>query len=574
MGEDKGCELMLTIKDILQIKSIEGIKIVAGHSGLNNQISVVNIIENPDVFDWLTSNELLLSTGYIFKDSTELQNKFIHELVENNCAGLCIKMKRYFDAIPQNMIELADKHGLPLLELPFEYTLSRVIAIINEKTNADYDAVNRRSLDLHNALFKIALEGGGIEQISAELSDTIHNPVLILDRDWNLLCYTDHKDNPSPLQEFLPLVKNRPVFPPEFTVAFPKYITEIKKSIKRTYYSQGQPYKCCIMPVSVSSNAYAYIVVLQTVRKLVEFDYTALEHVSTMLALDRIKAKEIEEVKHKIRQDFFDDLLAGNITSTETLHSLSAMHGLKVNYAYYCTVIHIEATQLENYTDMVYRKYEMEHMVKKCVNLIYGLSSNAGGELICYYRNQQIIILIGKNENKPPISVSDTKAFAQEVLQLLAQEMTKNHFLIGIGSQYKTLASLHRSFFEAQEVMRLMQRFNKDSRSIAHFEDYSVYHFLDSNIKPTEMETFFNKVLGGIHEHDQTMNTRFMSTLEYYFMYNQNVTEAAKAMFIHRNTFIYRIDKIKDLLNIDLKNSDELFEIQLALNLYRLLQRG
>lgn len=88
------------------------------------------------------------------------------------------------------------------------------------------------------------------------------------------------------------------------------------------------------------------------------------------------------------------------------------------------------------------------------------------------------------------------------------------------------------------------------------------------------METFFNKVLGGIYEHDQTMNTRFMSTLEYYFMYNQNVTEAAKAMFIHRNTFIYRIDKIKDLLNIDLKNSDELFEIQLALNLYRLLQRG
>lgn len=206
------------------------------------------------------------------------------------------------------------------------------------------------------------------------------------------------------------------------------------------------------MPVSVSSNAYAYIVVLQTVRKLVEFDYTALEHVSTMLALDRIKAKEIEEVKHKIRQDFFDDLLAGNITSTETLHSLSAMHGLKVNYAYYCTVIHVEATQLENYTDMVYRKYEMEHMVKKCVNLIYGLSSNAGGELICYYRNQQIIILIGKNENKPPISVSDTKAFAQEVLQLLAQEMTKNHFLIGIGSQYKTLASLHRSFFDTRKL--------------------------------------------------------------------------------------------------------------------------
>ena len=53
-----------------------------------------------------------------FKDSEESQNRVIHELAENNCAGLCIKMKRYFDRIPQNMIDLANKYGLPLLELP------------------------------------------------------------------------------------------------------------------------------------------------------------------------------------------------------------------------------------------------------------------------------------------------------------------------------------------------------------------------------------------------------------------------------------------------------------------------
>ena len=564
---------MLTVKDILNIKAIEGIKLVAGAAGLDNQISIVNIIENPDVFDWLTSNELLLSTGYIFKDSEELQNKIILELVENNCAGLCIKIKRYFDKVPRNMIDLADKHGLPILELPFEYTLSRVIAIINEKTNADYDAMNRRSLDLHNALFKIALEGGGIEQISAELADTIHNPVLILDRDWNLLGYTDHKDNEAPLRQMLPLVRNRPVFPAEFTEAIPKYISEIKKSIKRTYRYRDQAFKCRIMPVAVSNHVYGYIVVFQTIRILGEFDYMALEHVSTILALDRIKAKEIEEVKLKIKQDFFDDLLSGNFTSVETLHSLSDLHGLKVKYVYYCMVVHIEADKLEDYTDIVYRKYELEHIAKKCVGLIYGQSHKAIGELTCYYRNQQIIILIGRNEEKPPIAVSETKTFAQELLELLSMEMREVRFMMGIGSQYKTLPSLHRSFFEAQEAMRLMQRFN-DNRTISHFEDYSVYHFLDSNIKPVEMEAFFHKVLGVVHNHDQTANTRFISTLEYYFMYNQNITEAAKAMFIHRNTFIYRIDKIKELLSTDLKNADELFQIQLALNLYRLMVKG
>ncbi|WP_253806026.1 CdaR family transcriptional regulator [Paenibacillus sp. Cedars] len=212
-------------------------------------------------------------------------------------------------------------------------------------------------------------------------------------------------------------------------------------------------------------------------------------------------------------------------------------------------------------------------MVKKCVNLIHGLSSKANGELTCYYRSQQIIILVGKNESKPPVTVNETKAFAHELVELLTREMKKTRFLIGIGSQHKTFSSLHRSFFEAQKAMRLMQRF-KDIRIISHFEDYTVYHFLDFNIKPAEMEEFFHNTIGVIHHHDQTFNTNIISTLEYYFMHNQNVTEAAKAMFIHRNTFIYRVDKIKELLNSNLKNADELFQIQLALNLYRLLNKG
>lgn len=150
------------------------------------------------------------------------------------------------------------------------------------------------------------------------MADIIHNPLLILDWDWNLLCYTDHPDNKTPLEEFLPLQKNRPIFPSEFTEAIPQYVSEIKKSIQRDYDHKGQSFKCRIMPISVSSHVYGYIVVFQTVRKLTELDNLALEHGSTILAMDRMKAKELEEVKLKIRRDFFDDLLSGNITSTET----------------------------------------------------------------------------------------------------------------------------------------------------------------------------------------------------------------------------------------------------------------
>lgn len=563
---------MLTIKDLLQIKSIDGIKIIAGEQGINNVVSIVNIIENPDAFDWLSSNELLLSTGYIFKDNEELQNTIIKELAEINCSGLCIKMQRYFEQIPQNMIDHANKYGLPLLALPFEYTLSKVIAIINEKASGRYDLLNRKTLDMHNALFRIALEGGGIERISSELTDTINNPILILDRDWNLLHYTEVSQNQVPLKSCLTLVKNRHVFTREFTESIPQNISQIKKSIKRIYHAKDQDIKCRILPVAVANYIYGYIVVWQTVRELTEFDYIVLEQASTIVALDRIKTREIEEVKLKIRQDFFDDLLTGKITSVDSIQTLCDLHGLKSTYMYYCAIINIEPVELEDLEDIVDRKYELDRIAKKCVDIVYDFSSSAPGEITCFYRNNRIIILIGQSENKPSISVSEAKQFAIEIRTALVEKIKKTTFHMGIGRQYKTITSLHKSFAEAHEAIRLMQKFDSKG-NVSHFDDYSVYHFLDSNIKDMELEDFFLKQLGKIYEHDHAFGTSFMITLENYFAHNQNVSEAAKAMFIHRNTFIYRIDKIKEILNMDMKNAEELLQIQLALKIGKLLHK-
>lgn len=563
---------MLTIKDLLTIQSIDGIQIIAGEQGINNVISIVNIMENPDAFDWLSSNELLLSTGYIFKDNPELQNKIIKELAEINCSGLCIKMHRYFDRIPQNMIDHANKYGLPLLALPFEYTLSKVIAIINEKASGRYDLLNRKTLDMHNALFRIALEGGGLDRIASELSETINNPILILDQDWKLLHYTEISYNPVPLDSCLTLIKNRSVFTRDFTDSVPKNISQIKKSIKRIYQAKDYEIKCRILPVAVANHIYGYIVVWQTVWELTEFDYIVLEQASTIVALERIKAREIEEVKLKIRQDFFDDLLTGKITSSDSLQTLCDLHGLQSSYMYFCMVINIEPVELATMEDIVDRKYELDRIAKKCVDLVHDYASKAPGEVTCFYRNNRIIILIGQNEHRPVVSASEAKQFANELYSALVDKIKKTLFFIGVGRQYKNIASLHKSFSEAHEAIRLMQKFNSKG-DVSHFDDYSVYHFLDSNIKDIELEDFFLKRLGKLYEHDHEFGTSFMVTLDNYFLYNQNVSEAAKAMFIHRNTFIYRIEKIKEILNMDLKNSEEMLQIQLALKIGKLLHK-
>lgn len=561
--------MMLTVKDLLQIKSIEGIRVVAGEKGLDNQISIVNIMENPDTFDWLTSNELLLSTGYIFKDNLELQNRIIKELAEINCAGLCIKIKRYFDQIPQNMIDLANQYGLPILELPYGYTLSQIISIINESRSSSHDLLNRKALDIHNSLFSIALQGGGIDQISSELARTIQNPIIILDKDFQLIHYTDLEDNQLPINKYLNLVKNWTIFPADFTDGFPENISQIKKSIKRIFNSNGYMIKCKILPVAVANTIYGYIVVWQTLRELTELDYIGMEQASTIIALERIKAREIEDIKLNIRQEFFDDLLSGKITQNDTLQALCDLHGIISDNSYYCLVFNLESINLSKNEDLISRKYKLESRARKCIDLIHDYSENIMGEIICFNRKNQIIILIGKNEYNPSASIMESKNLARELCNYLQKELLET-VLIGIGKQYKSILTLHKSYSEAHKAIRITKQFGSKT-GVSHFEDYSVYHFLGSNHKTSDLEDFFMKYLGKIYEHDREHGTSYLITLECYFNKNNNLAETAKTLFIHRNTLIYRIEKIKEILNIDLKNYEELFQIQLALKIYRLL---
>ena len=72
--------------------------------------------------------------------------------------------------------------------------------------------------------------------------------------------------------------------------------------------------------------------------------------------------------------------------------------------------------------------------------------------------------------------------------------------------------------------------------------------------------------------YDKQNATNMVETLDCYFACNCNVSETAKALFIHRNTLIYRIDKIKSILGRDLKDSEERLLLQLGLRGYQVRQ--
>lgn len=115
--------MALTVRQCLEIDAWKNVKVVAGEQGLDRKVSFVNIMEVPEVVRWMKGGELLLTAGYAFRDDPGLREELVYSLVKKNIAGLGIKPGQYWPEIPPDIIEHANKVGLPVLSCPRTYRI-------------------------------------------------------------------------------------------------------------------------------------------------------------------------------------------------------------------------------------------------------------------------------------------------------------------------------------------------------------------------------------------------------------------------------------------------------------------
>jgi hypothetical protein len=194
---------LVELREALKLEVLQGSKVVAGRSGLNKQIKEVNIIDAPDIVNWAREGEFMLTTGYCFKDDENVGKQIIYDLAGKKCAGLGIKTKRFFENIPVNMIEFADKLSFPLIELPYYRTFSEISVSIYREILHKQASRLAHSMEINAGLTQIVLKGGGLESIADTLAGFIGRSISILDSHCHLLCGSLK----SPMSEILKNLK-------------------------------------------------------------------------------------------------------------------------------------------------------------------------------------------------------------------------------------------------------------------------------------------------------------------------------------------------------------------------------
>ena len=139
--------------------------------------------------------------------------------------------------------------------------------------------------------------------------------------------------------------------------------------------------------------------------------------------------------------------------------------------------------------------------------------------------------------------------------------------LMGIGDTCDSLYEIRNSYTKSMKSIDLCA----NKIRIVDYGELGFSRLLLSTINEVELEEYANYILGPVKEYDKINESLFLKTMKVYVLCNGNVSKTSSQLYIHRNTCVYRIAKIKELFDIDIDNPYTRAEILNCLSIYRFL---
>lgn len=120
----------------------------------------------------------------------------------------------------------------------------------------------------------------------------------------------------------------------------------------------------------------------------------------------------------------------------------------------------------------------------------------------------------------------------------------------GIGRVTAGAENFRRSYSEARQALSLSEDDVTPVR-IVMYSEMGIIRLLTSASSRGEIKDYCYSTLMPLIDSDRQHNTEYIKTLYTYLRCNCNLIKTAETMFIHRNTIVYRVEKIRSLLDID-----------------------
>ena len=140
---------------------------------------------------------------------------------------------------------------------------------------------------------------------------------------------------------------------------------------------------------------------------------------------------------------------------------------------------------------------------------------------------------------------------------------TAHEMTVGVGRARHTLEELRESYQEARRAIEVGRIFQPES-SVYVFSRLILERFLME--LPQDISAYYHSLLFN-RKTARLFNEEMLYTIEMFFKKDLNLSDTARQLYIHRNTLVYRLDKVQRQTGLDLRAFDDAVTFKILMEL-------
>ena len=544
----------IRLREALTLPPFRRARVVAGRPGLDRVVTQVNVMEVPDILPWVKPSQLLLTTTYPLRDEPAALAGLVPGLVERGLAGLAIKPARYIDAIPPAMLDAAERHAFPLIELPSDSSFDEIInAVLGSILNLQATQLER-SAAIHARFTRIVLNGGGLREIAQTLADLVERPAAIVGPDGTVLAGSIGAAHGL----------GAPGTRGSVTTADDGGLPGIWSSGS----ADGAQVAVVAQPIRVDDERHGAILVLvgdraRGDRPLGDDGHVALEHAATVAALRLVQERVLAEADRRFRAVCLEELVTGHVADAGMLQERALAFGWDL--ARPRAVLLAELEELGGRRAAQLAGTPEDARVR--TRLAEAVMSTLGRDAIVWERSAGAAALVAADEGNRTSLRDAATALQAEARRRLPGALVA----VGVGRFCADPLDLPRSHREALRALVVARQMHGLGQ-VSLFEELGLDRLLAS-CSEAELAQFREATLGRLIAYDAAHRTELVRTLEAFLACNGNVATAARSLFVHYNTLRNRIATIEGVLGPSLDGAEHRLNLGLALRIRQMLPR-
>lgn len=543
---------VITVRDILTFALPPGTVVTAGHNGLGREVTwATRLRAAPPAFGHISGGEIVILAADVLEiidENLDLAGA-IRQLAQFGVA--VIATTEPADAPARSA---ADASSLPLLVLPRDVDLGLL-----ERTAARTIAERRRDIQQHGQeegrkFMELAIGGESLSELAEEVSQSSTRAVSMEGHDGRPLAFQpdarDHLDERD-AQSILAASQQN-------VQAWLRTVGSSSSAEPPVHGWTGPDgWTRLVAPVTGRSGLLGSISLLIPKDAERPEDTILTSRAAAAAAVTMAQEQATAHVRREVELNVLDEMLDGALRSEVALVQQAQRLGHDLDQEFCAVIARLDPAQGSPARSREGRWIALEKGVRQFAENV------AQPNMLWRVRNSAAEIVW------PTKDAQDAETLAASLRESLETELRHGQLpdvvSIGIGRPGQGIQGIRLSHQEARQALTLGRRLH-GSGHVTDYDGLGIYRLVLAAEGLPELRVFQDESLGELNEYDRIHSSNLIQTLEAFFAANCSPKEAASILNVHRNTVLYRLDRIATITGQDLDDPEVRLRLHLALH--------